>query len=128
MAKSVANYANSALIKMEAVLDGYSEGIALDVDGHLSEGSGQNLFLVRDEILYTPPLSASVLPGITRDSIMTLAHDLGFQVREQDLPREMLYVADEVFFSEGGFRKKRPFSTLPAPALERQATCTSRAD
>jgi branched-chain amino acid aminotransferase len=94
----VANYANSALIKMEAVLDGYSEGIALDVDGHLSEGSGQNLFLVRDEILYTPPLSASVLPGITRDSIMTLAHDLGFQVKEQDLPREMLYVADEVFF------------------------------
>jgi len=98
MAKSVANYANSALIKMEAVLDGYSEGIALDVDGHLSEGSGQNLFLVRDEILYTPPLSSSVLPGITRDSIMTLAHDLGFQVKEQDLPREMLYVADEVFF------------------------------
>ena len=68
MAKSVANYANSSLIKMEAVLDGYSEGIALDADGHVSEGSGQNLFLVRDEMLYTPPLSASVLPGITRDS------------------------------------------------------------
>jgi branched-chain amino acid aminotransferase len=98
MAKSVANYANSSLIKMEAVLDGYSEGIALDTDGHLSEGSGQNLFLVRDNVLYTPPLSASVLPGITRDSIMTLAQDLGFAVRETDLPREMLYVADEVFF------------------------------
>ena len=99
MAKSVANYANSSLIKMEAVVEGYSEGIALDPEGHLSEGSGQNLFLVRDEIVYTPPLSASVLPGITRDTILTLAQDHGFQVREQDLPREMLYVADEVFFA-----------------------------
>jgi branched-chain amino acid aminotransferase len=98
MAKSVANYANSSLIKMEAVLDGYSEGIALDEDGHLSEGSGQNLFLVRDEIVYTPPLASSVLPGITRDSIMTIAQELGFQVREQDLPRELLYVCDEAFF------------------------------
>jgi branched-chain amino acid aminotransferase len=98
MAKSVANYANSSLIKMEAMIDGYSEGIALDPEGHLSEGSGQNLFLVRDEILYTPPLSASILPGITRDSIITLAQDLGFQVKEQDLPREMLYLADELFF------------------------------
>ena len=98
MAKSTANYANSSLIKMEAVLEGYSEGIALDPEGHLSEGSGQNLFLVRDDVLYTPPLSASVLPGITRDSIITLAQDHGFQVKEQDLPREMLYVADEVFF------------------------------
>lgn len=99
MAKTVANYANSALIKMEAVLDGYSEGIALDPAGHLSEGSGQNLFLVRDGVLYTPPLSASVLPGITRDSIMTLARDQGLAVSEHDLPREMLYVADEVFFA-----------------------------
>ena len=98
MAKSVANYANSSLIKMEAVLDGYSEGIALDPEGHLSEGSGQNLFLVRDGVIYTPPLSASVLPGITRDSIMTLAGDMGLTVLVQDLPREMLYVADEVFF------------------------------
>jgi branched-chain amino acid aminotransferase len=98
MAKAAANYANSALIKMEAVLDGYSEGIALDPEGHLSEGSGQNLFLVRDEVLYTPPLSASVLPGITRDTIMTLAQDLGLAVKEHDLPREMLYVADEAFF------------------------------
>ncbi len=98
MAKATANYANSALIKMEAVLEGYSEGIALDPEGHLSEGSGQNLFLVRDEVLYTPPLSASVLPGITRDTIMTLAQDLGLPVKEHDLPREMLYVADEAFF------------------------------
>jgi branched-chain amino acid aminotransferase len=99
MAKSVANYANSSLIKMEAVIDGYSEGIALDPVGHISEGSGQNLFLVRDEVLYTPPYSASVLPGITRDTIITLAQDLGLTVKEQDLPREMLYVADEVFFA-----------------------------
>jgi branched-chain amino acid aminotransferase len=98
MAKTAANYANSSLIKMEAVLDGYSEGIALDPEGHLSEGSGQNLFLVRDETLYTPPVSASILPGITRDSIITLAQDHGFQVKEHDLPREMLYIADEVFF------------------------------
>ena len=98
MAKSVANYANSSLIKMEAVVEGYSEGIALDPDGHLSEGSGQNLFLVRDNTLYTPPLSASVLPGITRDTMITLAKDRGLAVREQDIPREMLYIADEVFF------------------------------
>jgi branched-chain amino acid aminotransferase len=98
MAKSVANYANSALIKMEAVLEGYSEGIALDVDGRLSEGSGQNLFVVRDGVLHTPPTSTAVLPGITRDSIITLAGDLGFEVREHELPREMLYVADELFF------------------------------
>jgi len=99
MAKTVANYANSGLIKMEAVLDGYSEGIALNPDGLLSEGSGQNLFIVRDGVLYTPPLSASVLAGITRDSIMTLAKDQGLPVREQDMPREFLYVADEVFFA-----------------------------
>jgi len=98
LAKSVANYANSGLIKMEAVVEGYSEGIALNPDGNLSEGSGQNLFLVRDHILYTPSMSSSLLPGITRDTVMTLAHDLGFQVKEMELPREMLYIADEVFF------------------------------
>jgi branched-chain amino acid aminotransferase len=98
MAKSTANYANSALIKMEAMVDGYSEGIALTPEGHLSEGSGQNLFLVRDGALYTPPPSASILPGITRDSVMTLATDLGIKVHEQDLPREMLYISDEAFF------------------------------
>jgi branched-chain amino acid aminotransferase len=98
LAKSSANYANSQLIKMEAVTDGYSEGIALDTAGYLSEGSGQNLFIVRDGILYTPPLTASVLPGITRDSVITLAQDLGFKVREEMLPRELLYIADEVFF------------------------------
>ncbi len=99
MAKSVANYANSQLIKMEAIADGYAEGIALDTSGNLSEGSGQNLFVVRDNVIYTPPIANSVLWGITRDSVITLARDLGFEVREQTLPRETLYVADEVFFA-----------------------------
>src|SRR5713101_5058446 len=78
MAKSTANYANSALIKMEAMADGYSEGIALDVNGNLSEGSGQNVFLVRDGALYTPPLASSILGGITRDWIITLAREAGY--------------------------------------------------
>jgi branched-chain amino acid aminotransferase len=99
LAKSSANYANSQLIKMEAIVEGYSEGIALDVNGQVSEGSGENVFLVRDEVLFTPPLAASILPGITRDSVLTLAHDLGLEVREQPVPREMLYIADEVFFA-----------------------------
>ena len=98
LAKSSANYANSQLIKMEAMAEGYSEGIALDTNGNLSEGSGQNLFLVRDNILYTPPLSAAILPGITRNSVIVLARDLGFTVQEEVLPRELLYIADEAFF------------------------------
>lgn len=98
MAKSVANYANAQLIKMEAIADGYAEGIALDTQGNLSEGSGQNVFVIRDGILLTPPIGNSVLSGITRDSVMTIAKDLGFEVREQTLPREILYIADEVFF------------------------------
>jgi branched-chain amino acid aminotransferase len=98
MAKSVANYANAQLIKLEAIADGYAEGIALDTQGNLSEGSGQNLFIVRDNIIYTPPIGNSVLWGITRDSVITIAHDLGFEVREQTLPRETIYIADEVFF------------------------------
>jgi len=98
LAKTTANYANSGLIKMEAIADGYAEGIALDVSGYVSEGSGQNVFLVRDSVLYTPPITASILPGITRDSVITIARDLGFHVREQLIPREMLYIADELFF------------------------------
>jgi len=97
MAKASANYANSALIKMEAAADGYPEGLALDVHGNLSEGSGQNVFIVRDGALFTPPISASILGGITRDSIITLARGIGFSVTETDLPRESLYIADEVF-------------------------------
>jgi branched-chain amino acid aminotransferase len=98
MAKSSANYANSGLIKMEALADGYSEGIALDVYGNVSEGSGQNIFIVRDGVVVTPPIASSILGGITRDSIMTLATDLGFTVQESVVPRESLYIADEVFF------------------------------
>ena len=99
LAKTSANYANSSLIKMEAITEGYSEGIALDTFGYLSEGSGQNLFVVRDNLLYTPPLTASILPGITRDSVLTLARELGFRVREEMLPRELLYICDEAFFA-----------------------------
>ena len=98
MAKSVANYANAQLIKMEATADGYTEAIALDTYGNLSEGSGQNVFVVRDGVISTPPSGNSVLAGITRDCVITLAHDLGFELREQTLPRETLYLADEVFF------------------------------
>jgi branched-chain amino acid aminotransferase len=98
MAKSVANYANAQLIKMEALAEGYAEGIALDTYGNLSEGSGQNVFIVREGVIHTPPVGNSVLSGITRDSVMTIARELGFDVREQTLPRETLYIADEVFF------------------------------
>jgi branched-chain amino acid aminotransferase len=98
LAKSSANYANSGLIKMEAIADGYAEGIALDSSGYISEGSGENIFLIRNNTIYTPPVSAAILPGITRDSVITLAHDMGYTVREEMLPREMLYISDEVFF------------------------------
>ncbi|MDR3764874.1 MAG: branched-chain amino acid transaminase [Acidobacteriota bacterium] len=99
MAKAGANYMNSQLIKMEAVANGYVEGIALDVNGYVSEGSGENLFLVRNGKLYTPPLGNSVLSGITRDSVITVARDLGIAVEEHIIPREMLYVCDELFFT-----------------------------
>lgn len=99
LAKSGANYMNSQLMKMEAIKNGYVEGIALDTSGQVSEGSGENLFLVHRGRVLTPPLSASVLPGITRDSVITLARGLGLEVVETAIPREMLYIADEVFFS-----------------------------
>jgi branched-chain amino acid aminotransferase len=99
LAKAGANYMNSQLIKMEALANGYSEGIALDQNGFVSEGSGENIFVVRDGKIVTPPLGASVLPGITRDTVMKLAADLGIPVIESLIPRELLYIADEVFFS-----------------------------
>lgn len=99
LAKAGGNYMNSQLIKMEALANGYAEGIALDPDGHVSEGSGENLFLVRNGVVYTPPLTSSILSGITRDTVMTLLRDMGIEVREQVLPREMLYIADELFFT-----------------------------
>lgn len=106
MAKAACNYMNSQLIKMEAILDGYDEGVALDVTGYVSEGSGENIFIVRGNKIYTPPLGASVLPGITRNSIITLIKDLqkpgeileDYLFEEHIIPREMLYIADEVFF------------------------------
>ena len=99
LAKAGGNYLNSQLIRMEAEINGYDEGIALDVNGTLSEGSGENLFVVRGGVLYTTPLTSAVLNGITRTSIMTLAKDLGIPVVEQALPRELLYVCDEAFFT-----------------------------
>ena len=99
LAKAGANYMNSQLIRMEAEINGYSEGIALDTNGYLSEGSGENLFLVRGGVLYTTPLANSVLNGITRSSILSLAQPLGIPVVEQALPREMLYICDEAFFT-----------------------------
>ena len=99
LAKAGANYMNSQLIRMEAEINGYSEGIALDVNGYLSEGSGENLFIVRGGVLYTTPLANSVLSGITRNSVMTLAKQLGIEVVEQALPRELLYICEEAFFT-----------------------------
>jgi branched-chain amino acid aminotransferase len=99
LAKAGANYMNSQLIRMEADINGYAEGIALDVNGFLSEGSGENLFIVRNGVIYTTPLANSVLAGITRDSVLTLARHLGMTVVEQALPRELIYIADEVFFT-----------------------------
>jgi branched-chain amino acid aminotransferase len=99
LAKSAANYMNSQLTKIEAISGGYVEGIMLSPDGHVCEGSGENIFAVRDGILYTPPLSASILSGITRDSAIQIARDMQLQVLETDIPREMLYIADELFFT-----------------------------
>ncbi|MEW5974632.1 MAG: branched-chain amino acid transaminase [Acidobacteriota bacterium] len=99
LAKAAANYMNSQLIKMEAILNGFSEGIALDPQGYVSEGSGENIFLIKDETIYTPPLVSSILQGVTRSSVIQICQDLGFRVQEQPVPREFLYVADEIFFT-----------------------------
>jgi branched-chain amino acid aminotransferase len=99
MAKSGANYMNSQLMKMEAIVNGYVEGIALDANGYVSEGSGENVFVVRNGVLQTAPLGNSVLPGITRNCVLTIARDLGIPVLESGIPREMLYISDEAFFT-----------------------------
>ena len=99
MAKSGANYMNSQLIKMEALLNGFAEGIALDDRGYVSEGSGENIFLVTGDIVLTPPLSSSILPGITRDSVIQICEKLGITIKERTIQRAALYVADELFFS-----------------------------
>ena len=99
MAKAGANYMNSQLIKMEAILGGFSEGIALDDRGYVSEGSGENIFLVNNGKLITPPLGASILPGITRDAVIQIAKELGIEVLETSIQRSALYLADELFFT-----------------------------
>ena len=99
MAKATGNYLNSMLIKMEALVNGYTEGIALDNAGRISEGSGENIFLVYHGRVLTPPLAGTILPGITRESVIALANDAGYTVVEQQIAREMLYIADEVFFT-----------------------------
>ena len=99
LSKAGANYMNSQLIKMEAMQNGYVEGIALDKNGYISEGSGENIFVISKGIIYTPPRTSSILPGLTRDTIITIANDLGYTVKEDIIPRESLYIADEAFFA-----------------------------
>ncbi|NOY59267.1 MAG: branched-chain amino acid transaminase [Calditrichaeota bacterium] len=99
MAKAGSNYMNSQLIKMEAIADGYVEGIGLDSFGYVSEGSGENVFVIRDGVIYTPVIGAAILPGITRDSVLKIAAEFEIKVVETNIPREMLYIADEVFFA-----------------------------
>jgi len=111
MAKSSANYMNSQLIRLEAKAHGYIEGIALDVYGHVSEGSGENIFIVRDGAIITPPFGSSILPGITRNTVIALAGDLGIKVIEEEIPREALYIADEVFFT-GSAAEVTPIRTI----------------
>lgn len=99
MSKAGGNYLNSQLIKLEAIAGGYAEGIALDFFGNVSEGSGENIFLVRDRTVFTPPISASLLPGVTRSAAMTIVRDMGYPLIEMNIPREMLYTVEEVFFT-----------------------------
>jgi branched-chain amino acid aminotransferase len=99
LAKSGANYMNSQLIKMEAIINGYAEGIALDNNGYISEGSGENIFVIRRNVVFTPPISSSILPGITRNTVIQICNDLGYEVRQVMIPRETLYIADEAFFT-----------------------------
>jgi branched-chain amino acid aminotransferase len=99
LSKAGGNYLNSQLVKMEALADGYAEGIVLDHNGTISEGSGENIFVVRDGKLLTTPLTSSILHGITRDSVMRIARDFGYEVVETAIPREFLYIADEIFFT-----------------------------
>ncbi len=99
MAKTGGNYALSQMMKVEALQGGYKEAIALDVSGFVSEGSGENIFLIRDNVMFTPPISSSLLPGVTRGSVILLAKEAGIEVKETNIPREMLYIADELFFT-----------------------------
>ena len=97
LAKAGGNYLNSQLAKMEAVLDGYDEAVMLDIDGYVAEGSGENIFLIKDRVLYTPPVYSAILKGITRDFVIKTAREMRYSVREERIPREMLYTVDEIF-------------------------------
>ncbi|MBN2011132.1 branched-chain amino acid transaminase [candidate division KSB1 bacterium] len=100
LAKAGGNYLNSQLIKLEAMADGYTEGISIDANGFVAEGSGENIFIVRDNVIHTPPAYGSpILPGITRNSAIRIATDFGMTIKESMIPRELLYVADEIFFT-----------------------------
>ena len=99
LAKAGGNYLNSQLVKMEAKVNGYDEGIVLDTNGLVSEGSGENLFLMKNGTIYTPSSTYSILPGITRHTAITLARDLGYRVEQRAIPRESMYIADEIFFT-----------------------------
>ena len=99
LAKACANYMNSHLIKLEAMMNGYDEGVALDAFGYVAEGSGENIFMVRNGVIYTPPTNASILPGITRHSVFQITRDLGLRVEKHIIQREALYIADEIFFT-----------------------------
>lgn len=99
LAKAGSNYMNSQLIKMEALADGYAEGIALDSQGYISEASGENIFMVKNGVIYTPSTGSSILPGITRHSVITLARERGYTITQRPIPRESVYIADEVFFT-----------------------------
>ncbi len=111
MAKASANYMNSQLIRLEAHAHGYTEGIALDIYGHVSEGSGENIFIVRDGAIITPPFGSSILPGITRNTIIKLSEELGLKIIEESIPREALYIANEVFFT-GSAAEITPISKI----------------
>jgi branched-chain amino acid aminotransferase len=111
LAKAGGNYLNSQLIKMEALQDGFDEGIALDSYGYVSEGSGENVFIVKNGVIFTPPTSSAILPGITRHSMFVIARDMGMEVRQQVLPRESLYIADEVFLT-GTAAELTPVSSI----------------
>lgn len=117
MAKCAANYMNGQLIKMEAILSGYAEGIALDVNGYISEGSGENIFIVRNGDIYTPSLGHSVLPGITRDGVLRiLEEEMKVRVKHQAVPREMIYICDEAFFT-GTAAEITPIATVDRVAV-----------
>ena len=111
LAKAGGNYMNAQLIKMEALAGGYSEAIALDTQGYVSEGSGENIFIIKNGAIYTPSTGHSILPGITRHSAIMIARDLGFRVEQRSIPRESLYIADEVFFT-GSAAEITPISTI----------------